>query len=34
MDRNEYYAIYFKDKLVAVITEKELADLKEDQKMR
>ena len=32
MDRNEYYAIYFKDKLVAVITEKELADLKEDQK--
>ena len=27
MDRNEYYAIYFKDKLVAVITEKELADL-------
>ena len=32
MDRNDYYAIYFKDKLVAVITEKELADLKEDQK--
>ncbi len=26
MDRNEYYAIYFKDKLVAVITEKELAE--------
>ena len=32
MDRNEYYAIYFKEKLVAVITEKELADLKEDKK--
>ena len=32
MDRNEYYAIYFKDKLVAVITEKELADLKEEQR--
>ena len=32
MGRNEYYAIYFKEKLVAVITEKELADLKEEQR--
>ena len=32
MNSNEYYAIYFKNKLVAVITEKELANLKEDKR--